>query len=98
MDWKITKIKNLDDKIITCPVCEEKEVFRTTAQRNKIIRSHAGCIAGQSISFRVSYYVFPTCSSKCIFCNCDVETDSYTKQQVCEDCMEKVELITGGNE
>jgi hypothetical protein len=98
MDWKITKIENLDDKCITCPVCGKTETFQTTAQRNKIIRDCANCIAGDSISFKVTSYVYPTCVSKCIFCGCDVETDSYAKQQVCEDCMEKVQMITGGNE
>ena len=98
MDWKITKIENLDDKSITCPVCGKTETFQPIAQRNKIICDCANCIAGDSISFKVTSYVYPTCVSKCIFCGCDVKTDSYAKQQVCEDCMEKVELITGGDE
>ncbi len=98
MNWKITKIETLDSKYIICPVCGEREEFQTIAERNKIIRSHANCIAGDSISFKVEYYVYPTCVSECIFCGCDVETDSYAKQQVCEDCMEKVQMITGGNE
>tara|TARA_S200002703_G_scaffold76422_1_gene66078 strand:+ start:133 stop:450 length:318 start_codon:yes stop_codon:yes gene_type:complete len=98
MDWKIKTIETLIDKEITCPCCRKTESFQTIAQRNKIIRSHANCIAGDAISFQVSYYVYPTCSSQCVFCKCEVETDAYKKQQYCEPCLEKARKVFSLND
>jgi len=98
MSWKIVKIETLDVKSILCPVCNIDTPFQTVSERNQIIKEHSNCIAGESISFRVAYYVFPTCTANCSLCqqprnSLDISTKN--GQVICKPCEATVADIYG---
>ncbi len=96
-DRKIKSIKK-DDNFgfsVHCCVCDKHEEFDTIAERNRIIRSHAGCIAGDSISFKVSYYVYPVCVAPCGFCGKEADPNSMVGDDVyaCDACCEVLQKV-----
>ena len=100
MSWKIVKIETLDDKSIECPSCRVHTNFTTVSERNQIMKNHSNCIAGASLSFPVTYYVYPTCSSQCSLCNTLQDPDHddiviINKKVICATCAETLRDIYG---
>lgn len=86
MSWKIERVERIPDQSIECPVCNTHESFQHQTEMIKIIKSHASCIAGDSISFKVTSYYFPIMSADCHFCKAKGAGEERWGVYLCASC------------